>query len=68
MRPRLTKKVIRGLHDVSHAMTEAQTFAPSTDAAVAILWIEEINRWATTPRRKGKVPPQLIKALRRRSS
>jgi hypothetical protein len=59
-------KVIRGLDQVRRALPNDIEFGKASDAGSALLWMREISAWSTRPRRKGKVPPQLVRALRRR--
>lgn len=71
MRPRLTKRVLRGLQLVAQnartsLVTTGSPIDVRTDLGTALLWIDGMLAWQNAPRRKGKVPPQLRRALRRR--
>ncbi len=69
MKPRLTKKVIRGLVVLRQAVDKTELGLDeneSSDLAVAWRWIEDIAAWAGKPRRKGPIPLQLRKVMRQR--
>ena len=67
MRPRLTARVVRGFGNIlSTCDTEGLTDERSSDGYAAIIWMREMIRWKASPRRKGSVPPQLAKLMKKR--
>lgn len=67
MRPRLTKKVIRGLQQLTAAQSATGMNHPAfTDIGTAIDWVNRMANYKPGPRRA--VPPHLAKLFKKRKS